>query len=59
MTVREFIEQCRIDTWQHIVVKCGKEVLGGGFKEKILRRYGAMIIHSVWCVNSCIYIKVE
>lgn len=58
MTVRQLIEECKIDMWQHMIVKQGKETMGGGFREKILRRYGDMIIDMIWCVNGCLYIKV-
>lgn len=58
MTVKQLIEECNIDMWQHIVVKKNRTTLGGGFRNRIIKRYGSMVIDSIWCVEGCIFIRV-
>lgn len=59
MTVKKLIEECNIDMWQRIVIRRGNETLGGGFRSKILKRYGHLEVDTIWCVEGCLKIKVR
>lgn len=59
MTVEQLIHECNIFKWQRLIVKKGSETLGGGYSDKIIKRYGDMVIDTIWSVEGILFVKVR
>lgn len=59
MTVEQLITECNFNEWQQCVVRKGRETLGGGYPAKMIKRYGNMVVDTIWCVEGAIIIRVR